>query len=123
MQNVGIFHERLRKYDDRISIMKVAEGGDCSWFALPMTVTASAGFSRDDLTAFLESRGVETRPVVAGNLAAHPASSNFPMLDFDRLPGAEFIHEAGLYLGVHPVEAEESVNRVCDLFDEFMLTH
>ena len=123
MRNVSIFQKRLQQYGDRISIMKVAEGGDCSWFALPMTVKTSAGFSRNVLTTFLESRGVETRPVVAGNLAAHPASSNYPMLDFDRLPGAEFIHEAGLYLGVHPVEAEESVNRVCDLFDEFMLTH
>jgi CDP-6-deoxy-D-xylo-4-hexulose-3-dehydrase len=107
-------------HSERISVMQVADGGECSWFAIPLTIDADAGFTRDELADFLESKGIETRPIVAGNLAEHPAAKGFPMLSFGKLPGAQAIHERGMYLGLHPVDSAQSLNRVCDLIDEFV---
>lgn len=119
-RNAELFRTRLAAHHARLSVMQVADAGACSWFALPMTIAADAGFTRDELAAFLEAAGIETRPIVAGNLAAHPAASGFPALTFGSLPGAELVHERGLYLGLHPVDSEQSLSRVCDLIDGFL---
>lgn len=121
--NARLFLDRMEPYVDRLRVMSVPAGGECSWFALPMIVQEGAGFTRDELAAYLEFEGVETRPIVAGNLAAHPASHGFPNLEFGDLPGAELIHERGLYLGLHPVDSSDSLDRLGTLFDRFMATH
>ena len=118
--NARLFLDRMEPYADRLRVMSVPDGGECSWFALPMIVQEGAGFTRDELAAYLESEGVETRPIVAGNLAAHPASHGFPNLEFGDLPGAELIHERGLYLGLHPVEATASIERLCQAIGDFL---
>lgn len=119
-RNAALFRERMSAHSDRLRVMEVPSGGECSWFAIPLTVAPDAGFTRDELAAHLEDAGVETRPIVAGNLAAHPAAARFPALAFGSLPGAEFIHDRGMYLGLHPVDSTQALSRVCDLIDEFM---
>jgi CDP-6-deoxy-D-xylo-4-hexulose-3-dehydrase len=122
-RNAALFEERMARHQDRIAIMRVPEGGDCSWFAIPVIIAADAGFTRDVLAAHLEANGIETRPIVAGNLAAHPAASGFPMLTFGDLPGAELIHEQGMYFGLHPVDSTASLTRVCDVIEGFLAMH
>ena len=56
---------------------------------------------------FLEEQGVETRPIVAGNLMKQPVCQLYPELQEDQLPGAEAVHKRGFYLGVHPFEAQK----------------
>jgi CDP-6-deoxy-D-xylo-4-hexulose-3-dehydrase len=119
-QNAARFVQRMLQHDARISVMRVEAGADCSWFALPFLVAEDAGFTRDELATHLEAHGVETRPVVAGNLARHPAAAKFPLLKVDPLPGADRVHECGMYLGLHPVDALQSIDRVCDLIDDFL---
>jgi len=119
-ENARLFIELMAPYQERLRVMDVPNGGECSWFALPMIVQENAGFTRDELANYLESEGVETRPVVAGNLAAHPASHGFPNLTFGDLPGAELIHERGLYLGLHPVDATEQISRLCNTIGDFL---
>lgn len=121
--NAALFVERMRAHDGRLSVMKVEPGGDCSWFALPFLVSENAGFTRDELAAHLEANGVETRPVVAGNLARHPAAAKFPLLKVEPLPGADRVHDYGMYLGLHPTDSTESIKRLCDLIDEFVSRH
>lgn len=118
--NAGLFLDRMLPYADRLRFMNVPDGGGCIWFALPMVVQEGAGFTRDELAAYLEAEGVETRPIVAGNLAAHPASHGFQNLEFGDLPGAELIHERGLYLGLHPVRGSTSIERVAELLSTFL---
>lgn len=121
--NAALFVERMQAHAGLLDVMKVAPEGDCSWFALPFLVSDRAGFSRDELAAYLEANGVETRPVVAGNLARHPAAAKFPMLQVEPLPGADRVHDQGMYLGLHPVDSRESIGRLCDLIDDFIVAH
>jgi CDP-6-deoxy-D-xylo-4-hexulose-3-dehydrase len=120
MANAAQFQAAIARHAGRIDLMEVPQGGSCSWFALPLTISSDAGFTRDELAAHLEENGVETRPIVAGNLAAHPAASAFPTLTFDSLPGAEFIHDHGMYLGLHPIDSRDTLARVSRLIDEFV---
>jgi len=83
-----------------------------SWFALPIMVHQILLFSRDQLTHFLEEAGVETRPIVAGNFARHPAVIPFRTLRNPILRGADLVHEHGFYIGIHPVNMEDEIHRI-----------
>ena len=61
-----------------------------SWFALPILVTSEAPFNRSEITSYLESKGVETRPIVAGNIARHPVAKIFPEFLEDTYAGADY---------------------------------
>ncbi len=98
----------------------VCAGATPVWFALPLMVAPDASFSRNKLTSFLEDRGVETRPIVAGNLARHPAASLFPELRDTALPGADAVHDRGLYVGLSPLQSDESLDRLLQCFDDFL---
>lgn len=97
---------------DVVSLMHVLDEATCSWFALPFVINAESGLKRSDITRALEEAGVETRPVVAGNLARQPMTKLFPQLATGELPGAELIHENGFYIGLHPFEDDGSLERL-----------
>lgn len=123
-RNAEVAIQRLKKHEGLLSLMVVPKGGTCSWFALPIVIDDASPFTRDDLSSFLESEGVETRPVVTGNLARHPAVDRFQStLHTGELPGADKVHIQGLYVGLHPIDAKQDLHRVFDLIDAFIANH
>jgi CDP-6-deoxy-D-xylo-4-hexulose-3-dehydrase len=119
-QNALLFHNLFEEFTEYLAIMAVEPGVTCSWFALPILVKQNSKFTRDDLTGFLETAGIETRPIVAGNLARHPAMSRFPSLSNATLPGADCIHDNGFYLGIHPIDTSEQIHRIANIFKDFV---
>ena len=111
------------KFADLFSVMQVTEKGSCSWFAFPVLINKSAPFTREDLTSYLEKLGVETRPVVAGNIARQPGFKNL-VPNFDSsLPGADIIHEQGFYIGIHPVDYSTQIAELDEILKQFILSH
>ena len=55
------------------------------------------------------------RPILGGNLLRQPAFKDWAKQD---LPGADRVHDHGLYVGLHPV-SDSGVDRVADLIGEF----
>ena len=93
---------------------------DPSWFALPLLISDDAPFRRRDLGCYLEDCGVETRPIVAGNIEKHPVSKLFDIFNREPHPGADRIHSNGLYLGLSPFHKMEDVERLIGCIQEFM---
>lgn len=91
-----------------------------SWFALPLMVDKNAPFKRDELTSFLESKGVETRPIVAGNLARHPVAKRFPEFTVRDFPGADEIHFRGFYIGLSPLFTIQMIEKLEEVIDSFL---
>lgn len=91
-----------------------------SWFALPLMVSKDAPFTRAEITSFLENRGVETRPMVTGNVARHPVGQLFSEFQERAFPGADEIHSRGFYIGLSPLQSDESMGRLIATFDEFL---
>lgn len=89
------------------------------WFALPLMVDAGARYTARDLTAYLEDQGVETRPIVTGNIVRHPAAKLFSDLADTCLPGAEAVHARGLYLGLSPMFSDDEMQRLIETIDRF----
>jgi CDP-6-deoxy-D-xylo-4-hexulose-3-dehydrase len=99
---------------------QIGKEGLPSWFALPIRVAESAPFSRKELTDYLEEQGIETRPIVAGNLARHPAASLFKAFGESRFPGAESVHRRSFYIGLSPLQTDSAMDRLLETFSGFL---
>ncbi|MEN6332379.1 MAG: DegT/DnrJ/EryC1/StrS family aminotransferase, partial [Smithella sp.] len=97
--NVAYFQRYLNSHSDIMRLMKVSPDADCSWFALPIMLTPECPFKKQDFLKYLEEQGVETRPIVAGNLTKQPVCQLFSELRKCNLPGSDAIHDRGFYLG------------------------
>lgn len=111
-ENAAVFEQEIADLEEHVYSMKVSEKAKCNWFALPIIVREGSPVTRNQLVVDLERAGIETRPIVAGNIARQPVAQKFPALGADTLPGADFLHDNGLYLGLHPSEESGVINRV-----------
>lgn len=78
-----------------------------AWFALPFVLREDLPFSRAQVFELLNKRGIDTRPIVGGNLARHPAFWKYRGMSAS-LKGANIIHDRGFYIGLSPFEADMS---------------
>lgn len=81
-----------------------------SWMTLPMRLSDTAPLATRELTEFLESRGVETRPVIAGNLASHPAVRQITSRRAVSMPVSDSLLRDSLMIGCHPIRSERSLS-------------
>jgi len=119
----GQLGSRFFEYVDKTPYLKypaVAGKAKPSWFALPLMVSKDAPFAKNDLTAYLESKGIETRPIVTGNVARHPVGGVFPQFTQRQFPGADEIHSRGFYVGLSPLFTVEMIDRLIDNFETFL---
>lgn len=98
----------------------IVHNASASWLALPVTVATEAPFTKDRLVTYLEKQGVETRPLVAGNLARQPVAEFFPTLRQYQFPGADFIHERSFYIGLSPMCTDAMMDRLIETFTNFL---
>lgn len=73
-----------------------------AWFALPFVLREGLPYSRKQVMAYLQDNGVDTRPIVGGNLMRHPAFWKYREMAPTSLAGADVIHDRGFYLGLPP---------------------
>jgi len=92
-----------------------------AWMALPVMIAKGAPFPRAELTQHLERNGVETRPIVTGNIARQPVAKLFKGLRDATLSGADIIHERGFYIGLSPLLTDATMDRLLECFDSFLV--
>lgn len=119
-KNVAYFRKYLCRYNDLMRLMDVHSQAECTWFALPIVLTEDCSFTKTKLLSYLESQGIETRPIVAGNLALQPVCQLFPELQNENLSGASIVHERGFYLGLHPIDSTQALDRLAETFEQFI---
>ena len=116
----GRLAEFLTHRTSFISMPRVEPQASPSWLAIPLMVHPDAPFSRKDITCYLENEGVETRPIVAGNLARQPVAARFPEFRRRTFAGADEVHRRGFYVGLSPVQAESMMDRLIETFERFL---
>lgn len=91
----------VRYQSQKLEPLRVtSEKAKPSWFALPFVL--KEGIDRKWVKSYLQSKGVDTRPIVGGNLMRHPAFMFHRALRNESwsLPGADTIHDRGFYVGL-----------------------
>jgi CDP-6-deoxy-D-xylo-4-hexulose-3-dehydrase len=71
-KNWKLLREGLADLSEKFILPEATENSDPSWFGFLLTVQEGAGFNRDKIVNHLESKGIQTRMLFAGNLIKHP---------------------------------------------------
>ena len=100
------------------------EGSNPSWFGFLIAVRPEAGFTRNELTGFLESRKIQTRNLFAGNLLRHPAFDEMRKSCegyrvVGELKNTDFVMNNGFWIGVYPGMKPEMLNWMIKSIREF----
>ena len=110
----------LSKYVSFMNFQKEMPKGRHSWFGFPMVINEEAPFLASDLRQHLEDNGVETRPIIAGNIALQPAVKMYPHRIHGDLSNSSHVMTNGLAVACHQSLDEESLQHIVATIDSFM---
>lgn len=95
-----------------------------SWFGFFITVKEDAGYTRNELTSYLEEHQVQTRNLFAGNLLMHPAFEEYVLgkdyRTIGELPVTTSIMKNCFWLGVYPGMTPEKLQYMIQTIKEFV---
>ena len=122
-KNWARLHEGLKDMPQLI-LPEAEPNSNPSWFGFLIAVKDDAGFTRNELTSFLESRKIQTRNLFAGNLIKHPAfdemrKSGEGYRVVGELKMTDFVMNNGFWIGVYPGMTPEKLNYMIQTIKEF----
>jgi CDP-6-deoxy-D-xylo-4-hexulose-3-dehydrase len=112
--------DALRPYEDRLLLPLAPPNTDPSWFCFVITVRDDAGFTRNELTGFLEANRIETRTLFSGNLLRHPAFETIERRVVGDLANTDTVMNRTFFVGVYPGIDDARMDYVIDAFGRFM---
>ena len=95
------------------------ENGESSWFGFSIILQKKLSGMRKEVVTILESNGVETRPIVAGNFTVNPVMKHLRHLPLPNLPIAHKIHSDGFFIGNHHFDTTKDLKFVYSLLKDF----
>lgn len=119
-ENARYWTENLRKYSEYLHLHEERPGTRHAWHHYPVTVLPQAPFTREALVQFLNSKGLETRPIMTGNMAEQPVMKLFKHRVVGDLPNSRLVHRQSFLFGVHQGIGPEEREAVLGYFREFM---
>jgi CDP-6-deoxy-D-xylo-4-hexulose-3-dehydrase len=76
------------------------------------TVLCKTSEARNGLRAHLEDAGIETRPVICGNMVRQPAIEQVRHRVSGQLVGADRVMDCGIYWGTHPNMTNDEIDYI-----------
>jgi len=119
-RNWAVLRDLLRPYEDRLLLPVTPADSEPCYFGFVITVREGAGFSRNELTGFLEAAKIETRNLFCGNLVRHPAYANIEHRIVGDLRNTDTIMNNTFFIGVYPGLTADHLAYVGDTFARFM---
>lgn len=124
-RNWKLLRDGLADLSDRFILPEATPNSDPSWFGFLLTVREDAGFTRDEIVAYLESKGVQTRMLFAGNLIKHPcfdemrkSSEGFRIAG--ELNNTDRIMRDTFWIGVYPGISDGMTGYMVEKIREFV---
>lgn len=118
--NFGYLFEALQPYTEFLALPTWHDKANPSWFAMPLFVRETAPFSRYEITRYLESHNIETRPLFAGNILNHPAYRDIDCRSVGQLPVSDQIMSNVFFVGVYPGLEQRHLQYLVDVVDSFI---
>jgi len=118
--NFQRLYDGLKTFKDKLLLPEATPHSEPSWFCFLITVRENAGFSRNELTTFLEQNGIETRNLFCGNLMRQPAFLDIQKRQIGDLKNTDYIMNNTFFLGVYPGIQDEHIEYMISKFQDFM---
>jgi CDP-6-deoxy-D-xylo-4-hexulose-3-dehydrase len=119
-RNAQYWNKRLSEYSEYFILPKEREGFRHVYFGYPITIKPGAPFNRSGLTAYLEQKGIATRPVMAGNIAEQPAMKLVKYRKIGDLKNSRIIMRNSFFFGNHHGIDKIRREYVADCIAEFV---
>lgn len=99
-----------------------------SWFGFLISVKEDAGFTRNELSEYLEKNKIQTRNLFAGNLLKHPAFDEMKRTGegyrvVGELVNTDFVMNNTFWIGVYPGMKPEMLQFMVDTIKQFVDSH
>lgn len=118
--NAKFWTENFKQYSNFLWLPEERPGTKHVWFGYPITVRPDAPFTRKELVDFLEGKGLETRPIMAGNIDEQPAMRYFDYRKVGDLSNSRIIHRQSFFFGNHQGIGRGEREAIVEYFREFM---
>ena len=119
-ENFRLWANGFQKWKRFFILPEATPGSNPSWFAYPVTVKPDAGFSRVELTSYLETEKIETRNMFGGNLLCQPAYLNIPRRISGNLTNTDIIMKNTFFLGTYPGLSEVAIDYCLEVIKYYL---
>lgn len=113
-ENAELFQELFGKVD-YVSVQKPV--GISSWFGFAMILKGSLAGHRNQVMKALTDAGIESRPIVTGNIVKHPVIKYFDYSIYGELTNADNIHNEGFFVGNHHYRIADNLRHLRTVLD------
>lgn len=96
------------------------EFGDSSWFGFSLILNGELSGRRSELVSHLTSKGIESRPIVAGNFTRNPVMKHLDHVKLGPLPNADKIHVDGIFVGNSQEDLSKEISILETALREFI---
>lgn len=105
-ENWNYLREQLRDLEEYFILPEITPHSHPSWFGFMLMVRENTGKSRDEIIAYLEKYGIQTRALFAGNITRHPCFETLEEGKDYRISGSldktDEVMNRGFWVGVYP---------------------
>ena len=119
--NFKRLNEALNPIEDKVMLPVPCENSDPSWFGF--LITCKEGVDRNEIVKYIESKGVQTRMLFAGNLTKHPCFDEMRKTGegfrvVGSLDNTDRIMRDTFWVGVYPGMTDEMVDYMAKVIIE-----
>ena len=112
-QNFKRLYEALTSVEDKLILPVAADNSNPSWFGF--CITCRDGVDREKVVPYIESKGVQTRMLFAGNLLKHPCFDEMRATGegyrvVGNLDNTDKIMTSTFWVGVYPGMTDEMID-------------
>ena len=106
-------YEALTSVEDKLILPVAADNSNPSWFGF--CITCRDGIDREKVVPYIESKGVQTRMLFAGNLLKHPCFDEMRATGegyrvVGNLDNTDKIMTSTFWVGVYPGMTDEMID-------------
>ncbi|WP_415290748.1 DegT/DnrJ/EryC1/StrS family aminotransferase [Candidatus Pelagibacter sp. Uisw_136] len=121
-KNANYWAKRLAKFEEYLIIIKEMKNTKYAWYGYPIIVKEEAPFSKNQLIKFLNSKGVQTRPILSGNIDQQPVAKELNYRK-QKLTNATLVNDNGFFIGnhhgIHKIAREAIAGYFEDFFNQY----
>ena len=118
--NFSLWKTGFKPFEDIFILPEAIENSEPAWFAFPVTVRQNTGFTRTELTDYLNRNMIETRNIFGGNLLRQPAYQNISYRKIGDLNNTDLIMNNTFFLGTYPGIGSEQIEYVMEVIATFL---
>ncbi len=100
-ETAAYYLKTLAKFEEFFHFQQETPESKHVWFGFPIILKDNCPFTVKEITSYLQKNNIETRPVIAGNMARHPAFNMFEHRIAGDLSSADTVMKRGFAFACH----------------------